>query len=154
MTDKERMEFKMRADKIVKRLSAALSADEESDKVPCKLMMYATAKFTASVLLTIQEETYYFHVEDDYMQLVKALMKILGKDMKIQSLKNDRENLEDQMAENEEKLAKNEKRIEQYNNEIAEYKRQIAEKEMELDAIRHEKGMLQGTIIGDEDWLN
>lgn len=154
MTEKEGMEFKMRADKMVKRLSAALSADEESDKVPCKLMMYATAKFAASVLLTIQEETLNFHVEDDYMQLVKFLMKILGKDMKIQSLKNERENLENQMAENEEKLAKNEKRIEQYDNEIAQYKKQIADKEMELDAIRNEKGMLQGSLFGDDDILN
>ena len=150
MTEKERMEFKMRADKMVKRLSAALSADEESDKVPCKLIMYATAKFAASVLLTIQEETLNFHVEDDYMQLVK----ILGKDMKIQSLKNERESLEKQMAENEEKLAKNEKRIEQYDNEIAQYKKQIADKEMELDAIRNEKGMLQGSLFGDDDILN
>ena len=154
MTEKERMEFKMRADKMVKRLSAALSADEESDKVPCKLMMYATAKFAASVLLTIQEETFNFHVEDDFTQLIKFLMKILGKDMKIQSLKNERESLEKQMAENEEKLAMNEKRIEQYDNEIAQYKKQIADKEMELDAIRNEKGMLLGTIIGDDDRLN
>lgn len=34
MTEKEGMEFWMRAEKMVNRLSAALSADEESDKVP------------------------------------------------------------------------------------------------------------------------
>ena len=154
MTEKELTVFLEKADKIVERLSAALSSDEELDEVSSGLMLYAISKFAAGVLLYVQEETCNIQIEDDFMQVVKDIMKVEGKDERIQSLKNTRENLFNQIAKNEEKIAITEKRIEQNDNEIAQYKKRIAENEKKIEAIMREKERLLGKIIADDDILN
>ena len=80
-----------RAEKMMERLTKAVYADDE---VTVSLMMYVAAKFTASILLTIQEEAYNFHVEDEFLDVVKGLMKVMGKDLRIQKLKNEREEID------------------------------------------------------------
>ena len=105
MNDKEGKDFLERAEKMMERLTKALYADDEDDEVTVSLMMYVAAKFTASILLTIQEEAYNFHVEDEFLDVVKGLMKVMGKDLRIQKLKNEREEIEKMLAENEIKLA-------------------------------------------------
>lgn len=130
--DKEGMDFIVRAEKMVDRLTKALYADDESNEVTGPMMLYATAKFTAGVLLAVQEETYNFQVEDDYLQAVKGLMKVMGKDRRIQKIKNEREEIERQLAENEIK--------------IEEYRRKVAKYEMDMDSMKHEKDLVLNSI--------
>ena len=98
MNDKEGMDFIERAEKMVERLTDALHADDEDDEVTGPMMLYATAKFTAGVLLAIQEETYNFQAEDDFLEAVKGMMKVMGKDMRIQKIKNEREEIERKLS--------------------------------------------------------
>ena len=154
MIEKELTEFLERADKIVKRLSEALSSDEESDEVSSGLMLYATAKFAAGILLYVQEETCNIHIEDDFMQVVKEIMKVEGKDERIQSLKNTHDSLKNQIAKKEEIIAKSEKRIEQNDKEIAQCKKRIAENEKIIEEIMREKERLLGKIKDDDEILN
>ena len=138
MNDKEGMDFIERAEKMVDRLTEALYADDESNEVTGPMMLYATAKFTAGVLLAVQEETYNFQVEEDYLEAVKGLMKVMGKDRRIQKIKNEREVIERQLAENEIK--------------IEEYRRKVAKYEMDMDSMKHEKDMILNSI--NDDALN
>ena len=138
MNDKEGKDFIERAEKMVARLTKALYADDEDDEVTGPLMMYVAAKFTASILLTVQEETYNFQVEDEFLEAVKDMMKVMGKDKRIQKIKNEREEIERMLAENEIKLA--------------EYEKKVAMCERESDALKHEKDMILNTI--DDDVLN
>ena len=136
MNDKEGKAFIERAEKMVARLTKALYADDEDDEVTGSLMLYVAAKFTASILLTIQEEAYNFHVEDEFLDVVKGLMKVMGKDLRIQKLKNEREEIEKMLAENEIKLA--------------EYEEKVAKCERQFDALKQEKGIALNSIIDDE----
>jgi 16S rRNA C967 or C1407 C5-methylase (RsmB/RsmF family) len=138
MNDKGGKAFIERAEKMVARLTKALYADDEDDEVTGPLMLYVAAKFTASILLTIQEEAYNFHVEDEFLDVVKGLMKVMGKDKRIQKLKNEREEIEKMLAENEIKLA--------------EYEEKVAKCERQFDALKQEKDMILNTI--DDDVLN
>ena len=138
MNDKEGKAFIERAEKMVTRLTKALYADDEDDEVTDPLMLYVAAKFTASILLTIQEEAYNFHVEDEFLEVVKGLMKVMGKDSRIQKLKNEREEIEKMLAENEIKLA--------------EYEEKVAKCERQFDALKQEKDMVLNTH--EDDLLN
>ena len=138
MNDKEGKAFIERAEKMVARLTKALYADDEDDEVTGPLMLYVAAKFTASILLTIQEEAYNFHVEDEFLDVVKGLMKVMGKDSRIQKLKNEREEIEKMLAENEIKLA--------------EYEEKVAKCERQFDALKQEKDMVLNTH--EDDLLN
>jgi 16S rRNA C967 or C1407 C5-methylase (RsmB/RsmF family) len=138
MNDKEGKDFIERAEKMVARLTKALYADDEDDEVTGSLMLYVAAKFTASILLTIQEEAYNFHVEDEFLDVVKGLMKVMGKDLRIQKLKNEREEIEKMLAENEIKLA--------------EYEEKVAKCERQFDALKQEKDMILNTH--EDDLLN
>ena len=138
MNDKEGKVFIERAEKMVARLTKALYADDEDDEVTGSLMLYVAAKFTASILLTIQEEAYNFHVEDEFLDVVKGLMKVMGKDLRIQKLKNEREEIEKMLAENEIKLA--------------EYEEKVAKCERQFDALKQEKDMVLNTH--EDDLLN
>ena len=136
MNDKEGKVFIERAEKMVARLTKALYADDEDDEVTGPFMLYVAAKFTASILLAVQEETYNFNAEDDFLECVKGLMKVMGKDSRIQKLKNEREEIEKMLAENEIKLA--------------EYEEKVAKCERQFDALKQEKGIALNSIIDDE----
>ena len=138
MNDKEGKVFIERAEKMVARLTKALYADDEDDEVTGPLMMYVAAKFTASILLTVQEETYNFQVEDEFLEAVKDMMKVMGKDKRIQKIKNEREEIERMLAENEIKLA--------------EYEEKVAKCERQFDALKQEKDMVLNTH--EDDLLN
>lgn len=138
MNDKEGKDFIEKAEKMVARLTKALYADDEDDEFSDTLMLYVAAKFTAIILLTVQEETYNFNAEDDFLECVKELMKVMGKDSRIQKLKNEREEIEKMLAENEIKLA--------------EYEEKVAKCERQFDALKQEKDMVLNTI--DDDVLN
>ena len=98
MNKKERKEFMQEADRLIEKLANVLI--EESDKeYSMPFYLYVTAKFTASLLLGLQEEGHQVDIADEYTKAVKELMAIMGKDMKIQSIKN-------KIKENEEEIAR------------------------------------------------
>ena len=98
MNKKERKEFMQEADRIIEKLANVLI--EEGDKeYSMPFYLYVTAKFTASLLLGLQEEGHQVDIADEYTKAVKELMAIMGKDMKIQSIKN-------KIKENEEEIAR------------------------------------------------
>lgn len=98
MNKKERKEFMQEADRLIEKLANVLV--EEGDK-ECSMpfLLYVTAKFTAGLLLGLQEEGHQVDIADEYTKAVKELMAIMGKDMKIQSIKN-------KIQENEEEIAR------------------------------------------------
>lgn len=98
MNKKERKEFMQEADRLIEKLANVLV--EEGDKeYSMPFYLYVTAKFTASLLLGLQEEGNQVDIADEYTKAVKELMAIMGKDMKIQSIKN-------KIQENEEEIAR------------------------------------------------
>ena len=76
--------------------------------------------------------------EDEFLDVVKGLMKVMGKDSRIQKLKNEREEIEKMLAENEIKLA--------------EYEEKVAKCERQFDALKQEKDMVLNTH--EDDLLN
>ena len=123
MNDKEGKIFVDRAEKIVQGLTKALAKELgklNDEEFSTELLMYVMAKFSAGALLSIQEQTKQFDIEDGYAETIKELMAIMGKNDRIQSIKNERRKLERKLAESDKILAEREKQIksleEEYKN--------------------------------------
>lgn len=97
MNKTERKEFMKEADRIIQKLANVL-VEEVDQENSTALLLYVTAKFTAGLLLGLQEQTGEIDIAEQYTSSVKELMAILGKDMKIQAIK-------DKIKENEEEIA-------------------------------------------------
>jgi len=108
--EKDVEEFLDRADKMLDRLTKAL-LDEKDDKTTVPLMMYVAAKFTAGLLLGIQETLLDVNIADEYTKSVKELMATMGKDLRVQSIKNKIEENKKVIEETEAKIAEKEKQI-------------------------------------------
>ena len=108
--EKDVEEFLDRADKMLDRLTKAL-LDEKDDKTTVPLMMYVAAKFTAELLLGIQETLLDVNIADEYTKSVKELMATMGKDLRVQSIKNNIEENKKVIEETEAKIAEKEKQI-------------------------------------------
>ena len=108
--EKDIKEFLDRADKMLDRLTKAL-LDEKDDKTTVPLMMYVAAKFTAGLLLGIQETLLDVNIADEYTKSVKELMATMGKDLRVQSIKNKIEENKKVIEETEAKIAEKEKQI-------------------------------------------
>lgn len=98
MNKAERKEFMKEADRIIQKLANVL-VEEVDQENSTALLLYVTAKFTAGLLLGLQEQTGEIDIAEQYTSSVKELMAILGKDMKIQAIK-------DKIKENEEEIAR------------------------------------------------
>lgn len=125
--EKDVEEFLDRADKMLDRLTKAL-LDEKDDKTTVPLMMYVAAKFTAGLLLGIQETLLDVNIADEYTKSVKELMATMGKDLRVQSIKN---------------------KIEENKKVIEETEAKIAEKEKQISALKEEY-MQQMSLLSDD----
>ena len=106
MDEKKIEELKIleRADKIVERLFKALYCEEEGDMIDYPTLMSALVKFTASVLLAVQEQGKLLDVEEDFTKAVMELKASMGKGMKMQKIQEQRDRIKLKIKENEEKL--------------------------------------------------
>ena len=104
MIDIEEQKIFERADKITERLFKALYSEEEGETIDYPTLMCALGKFTASVLLAVQEQGKILDVEEDFMKAVKDVKASMGKDMKMQKIKEERDKIKLKIKENEEKI--------------------------------------------------
>ena len=104
MIDIEEQKIFERADKITERLFKALYSEEEGETIDYPTLMCALGKFTASVLLAVQEQGKILDVEDDFIKAVKDVKASMGKDMKMQKIKEERDKIKVKIKENEEKI--------------------------------------------------
>ena len=104
MVDIEEQKIFERADKITERLFKALYDEAEGDTIDYPTLMCALGKFTASVLLAVQEQGKILDVEDDFIKAVKDVKASMGKDMKMQKIKEERDQIRLKIKENEEKI--------------------------------------------------
>ena len=102
--DIEEQKIFERADKITERLFKALYDDAEGETIDYPTLMCALGKFTASVLLAVQEQGKILDVEDDFIKAVKDVKASMGKDMKMQKIKEERDQIRLKIKENEEKI--------------------------------------------------
>ena len=124
MEDREGKIFAERGERIAQKLTKALANEIgklNDDEFSTDLLMYVLARLSAGALLSIQEQTKQFDIEDVFGDLVKDLMAVLGKDKRIQSLKNERRELERKQAEWEKILAEKDEQIKALEEE---YKRE------------------------------
>ena len=113
MVDIEEQKIFERADKITERLFKALYSEEEGETIDYPTLMCALGKFTASVLLAVQEQGKILDVEDDFIKAVKDVKASMGKDMKMQRIKEERDQIKLKIKENEEKIKKLEREQEE-----------------------------------------
>ena len=104
MIDIEEQKIFERADKITERLFKALYSEEEGETIDYPTLMCALGKFTASVLLAVQEQGKILDVEEDFIKAVKDVKASMGKDMKIQKIKEERDQIKLKIKEKEEKI--------------------------------------------------
>ena len=114
MIDIEEQKIFERADKITERLFKALYSEEEGETIDYPTLMCALGKFTASVLLAVQEQGKILDVEDDFIKAVKDVKASMGKDMKMQKIKEERDQIKLKIKEHEEKI----KELEQKRDEV------------------------------------
>ena len=112
--DIEEQKIFERADKITEKLFKALYDDAEGDTIDYPTIMCALGKFTASVLLAVQEQGKILDVEDNFIKAVKDVKASMGKDMKMQKIKEERDQIKLKIKENEEKI----KELEQKRDEV------------------------------------
>lgn len=113
MEDKKEQKILERADKIVGRLFKALYSEEEGDAIDYPTIMCALGKFTAIVLLAVQEQGKILDIEEDFFNAVKDAKAAMGKGMEIQKIKEERDKIKLKIEENEKKI----KELEQKRNE-------------------------------------
>ena len=104
MADIEEQKIFERADKITERLFKALYDDAEGDTIDYPTLMCTLGKFTATVLLAVQEQGKILDVEEDFIKAVKEVKASMGKDMKMQKIKQERDQIKLKIKENEEKI--------------------------------------------------
>ena len=102
--DIEEKEIMERADKIMDRLAQALYSEENGDTIDYPTLLCALAKFTASVLLAVQELGEVLDIEDDFIKVVKQVKASMGKDMKMQKVQEERDQIKLKIKENEMKI--------------------------------------------------
>ena len=114
-----------RADKIVNRLFKALYCEDDGDTIDYPTLMCALGKFTATVLLAIQEQGKVLDIEEDFTKAVMEVKASMGKGMKMQMIKEERDRIKLKIKENEEKIKELEReqvealrRFSMSNNEI------------------------------------
>ena len=121
-----------RADKIVKRLSEALYCDAEDDTTDYPTILVALAKFTASVLLAVQEQGKILDIDEDFIRAVVRLKASMGKEMEIQKINEKRDLIKQQIKEKEEKIKENEEKIRENEEKIRENEKKIRETEEKI----------------------
>ena len=126
MADIEEQKIFERADKITERLFKALYDEAEGDSIDYPTIMCALGKFTATVLLAVQEQGKILDVEDDFIKAVKDVKASMGKDMKMQKIKEERDKSKLKIKENEEK-------IEEARQQISENEKKLKEELMRYD---------------------
>ncbi len=93
-----------RADKIVNRLFKALYCEDDGDTIDYPTLMCALEKFTAIVLLAVQEQGKVLDVEEDFTKAVMEVKASMGKGMKMQMIQEERDKIKLKIKENEEKI--------------------------------------------------
>lgn len=93
-----------RADKIVERLFKALYCEDDGDTIDYPTLMCALGKFTATVLLAVQEQGKVLDIEEDFMKAVMKVKASMGKGMKMQMIQEERDRIKLKIKENEEKI--------------------------------------------------
>ena len=101
MEDKKEHKILERADKIVGRLFKALYSEEEGDAIDYPTIMCALGKFTAIVLLAVQEQGKVLDIEEDFMNAVKEAKASMGKGMKMLKIQEERDKIKLKIEENE-----------------------------------------------------
>ena len=140
-----------RADKIVKRLSEALYCDAEDDTTDYPTILVALAKFTASVLLAVQEQGKILDVDEDFIRAVVRLKASMGKEMEIQKINEKRDLIKQQIKEKEEEIKANEEKIRENEKKIRENEKKIRETE---EKIRDLERTIWRFTTSDNDKLN
>ena len=140
-----------RADKIVKRLSEALYCDAEDDTTDYPTILVALAKFTASVLLAVQEQGKILDIDEDFIRAVVRLKASMGKEMEIQKINEKRDLIRQQIKEKEEKIKENEEKIRENEKKIRETEEKIRETEKK---IRDLERTIWRFTTSDNDKLN
>ena len=100
----EELKVLERADKIVNRLFKALYCDDDGDTIDYPTIMCALGKFTATVLLAVQEQGNVLDIEEDFTKAVMEVKASMGKGMKMQMIKEERDRIKLKIKENEEKI--------------------------------------------------
>ncbi len=93
-----------RADKIVNRLFKALYCVDDGDTIDYPTLMCALGKFTATVLLAVQEQGKVLDIEEDFTKAVMEVKASMGKGMKMQMIQEERDRINLKIKENEEKI--------------------------------------------------
>ena len=140
-----------RADKIVKRLSEALYCDAEDDTTDYPTILVALAKFTASVLLAVQEQGKILDIDEDFIRAVVRLKASMGKEMEIQKINEKRDLIKQQIKEKEEKIKANEEKIRETEKKIRENEKKIRETE---EKIRDLERTIWRFTTSENDKLN
>ena len=140
-----------RADKIVKRLSEALYCDAEDDTTDYPTILVALAKFTASVLLAVQEQGKILDIDEDFIRAVVRLKASMGKEMEIQNINEKRDLIKQQIKEKEKKIKENEEKIRENEKKIRETEEKIRETE---EKIRDLERTIWRFTTSENDKLN
>lgn len=93
-----------RVDKIMGRLIKAIYCEDDGETIDYATLMCALAKFTATVLLTIQERCKVLDIEEDFTKTFMEIKASLGKGMKMQEIQEKRDQIKIKMKENEKKI--------------------------------------------------
>ena len=144
-----------RADKIVKRLSEALYCDAEDDTTDYPTILVALAKFTASVLLAVQEQGKILDVDEDFIRAVVRRKASMGKEMEIQKINEKRDLIKQQIKEKEEKIKEKEEKIRENEEKIRKNEEKIRETEEKIrDLERKQLETIWRFTTSENDKLN
>jgi len=93
-----------KGDKIVESLTRTLYDEWDTEEMEFSTIVYVTAKFTAGVLLAIEKQIKMTDIDDDFVKVMKGIKAIMGNNMKMEKIKNEREEIIKKIDEREKEL--------------------------------------------------
>ena len=161
MTEKEKAEIVEKGNKVVDVLMKTLKENMDCNEANTVLLEFVVAKFAALNVLDVQEMTNRTDIEDEVFAMMRMLMEILGKDMRVQSLKNKKNDIEKLIEEKEREKEYWKKEKEYWKKEYEclkeenEKKRKEIEEKMKIkDKLEKEREELLKKIANSKKDLN
>ena len=154
MTEKEKAEIVEKGNKVVDVLMKTLKENMDCNEANTVLLEFVVAKFAALNVLDVQEMTNRTDIEDEVFAMMRMLMKILGKDMKVQSLKNKENDIEKLIEEKEREKEYWKNEYECLKEENEKKRKEIEEKMKIKDKLEKEREELLEKIANSKKDLN
>ena len=151
MTEEKRNEVIKKGNELADRLIEVLQK-ELGEEVPSTILLYAAAKFSASILYGVRKQTDNDTKVNGFFHVVSSLLAEKIEDSEIQAFQDKIREARQKFAEHRKMEAELDKEIESLDRRCADFKRKIEEQNRKLYVTKQKFRLINQS--SDDDKLN